>query len=85
MEAQGGLGMADIKLARLPDRTPVKLTISLPPDVHAALRDYLTAYQAIYDDNVASIADLVPAMLESFIQSDRGFARARRRLSGEPK
>jgi hypothetical protein len=26
--------MADIKLARLPDRTPVKLTISISPDLH---------------------------------------------------
>lgn len=30
---------ADLKLPKLPDRTPVKLTISVPPDQNGALLD----------------------------------------------
>jgi hypothetical protein len=32
--------MAELKLAKLPDRTPVKLTISVSPELNRALVDY---------------------------------------------
>jgi hypothetical protein len=32
--------MADPKLPKLPDRTPVKLSISVTPDLHRALLGY---------------------------------------------
>ncbi|WP_084445151.1 DUF2274 domain-containing protein [Sphingomonas sp. TDK1] len=31
--------MVDLKLARIPDRTPVKLTITVLPQLHLALGD----------------------------------------------
>lgn len=65
-----------LKLARIPDRTPVKLTILIPPELNEALKDYAAAYQAAYDTNEA-VAELVPAMLTSFIESDRAFMRTR--------
>lgn len=68
--------MVDLKLNRLPDRTPVKLTISIPPDLNLALADYAAIYQQAYGDDQA-IADLVPHMLAAFLASDRGFAKAR--------
>ncbi len=71
--------MADLKLARLPDRTPVKLTVSIAPDLHLALADYAAIYQQAYGDEQA-IADLVPHMLAAFLASDRGFAKAREGL-----
>jgi len=67
-----------LKLAKLPDRTPIKITVSLPPDLHAALNDYLALYRAAYDDRDAGLADIVPAMLDSFLASDRAFAKARK-------
>lgn len=70
--------MADIKLGRLPERTPVKIAITVTPDLDGALRDYLSLYHATYDDTAASIADIIPAMLEAFLDSDRAFARARK-------
>lgn len=36
--------MPDLKLAQLPYRTPVKLGISVMPDLHQALNDYAQAY-----------------------------------------
>jgi hypothetical protein len=76
--------MADLKLPRLPDRTPVKLTISIAPDLHLALTDYAAIYQQAYGDEQA-IADLVPHMLAAFLASDRGFAKAREGLAERRK
>lgn len=70
----------NIKLARLPDRTPVKLTVTLTPDLKRALDDYLTIYRSVHHDEEASVTEIVPAMLESFLANDRGFARARTAL-----
>lgn len=36
--------MADLKLPRIPDRTPVKLTISILPDLHQAIVEYAALY-----------------------------------------
>jgi hypothetical protein len=68
--------MTDLKLARLPDRTPVKLTISIPPDLQRDLTDYAAVYRETYGDE-QPVADLVPHMLAAFLASDRGFAKAR--------
>jgi hypothetical protein len=69
--------VADLKLSRPPDRTPVKLTIVVTPDLEQTLDDYLLIYRATYQDEAPSVADLVPAILETFLANDRGFVRAR--------
>ena len=69
--------MVDIKLGKIPDRTPVKLTIQLLPDLIAALQDYADAYEASYG-KTEMVADMVPAMLVAFLDSDREFMKARR-------
>jgi hypothetical protein len=74
--------MVDIRLAKLPDRAPVRLTISLPPELHRALGDYAVAYEAAYGER-ESIAQLVPFMLASFLEADKAFAK-RRKPSSEP-
>ena len=68
--------MAELKLAKLPDRAPVKLTIAVPPDLNRDLADYARAYEEQYGET-ESFADLVPAMLQAFLASDRAFARRR--------
>lgn len=74
--------MADLKLGKLPNRTPVKLTLSIMPDVEDALGDYAAIYNA---RNVveASPADLGAAMLEQFLLNDREFVAARKVLLAE--
>lgn len=75
--------MADLKLSKLPDRTPVKLTISISPQLNQALQDYAAAYEATYG-NAESVGDLIPFMLEAFLESDRSFLRERdARLRGQ--
>lgn len=76
--------MAEIKLGRLPDRTPVKLAITMTPELHNALADYAAIYNETYGQS-EPIAELVPHMLAAFLASDRGFAKAREGLgSGRP-
>ncbi|MDB5714984.1 MAG: hypothetical protein JWO15_2381 [Sphingomonadales bacterium] len=40
--------MPNLKLARLPDRVPVKLTLHVLPDLHQALVDYAALYAEVY-------------------------------------
>ena len=70
--------MAELKLPKLPDRVPVKITISVHPDLKHALEEYAAAYEAAYGQT-ESIAELIPFMLQAFLDSDRGFARTRSR------
>ena len=67
--------MADLKLAKLPDRKPVRITITLMPDLNVALQTYAAAYRQTYGEQ-ESVAELIPYMLESFLESDRSFAKA---------
>lgn len=69
--------MAAIKLERLPDRTPVKITIIVSPELNRALGDYAAAYEAAYGQ-AEPVAELIPAMLAAFLESDRAFARGRK-------
>ncbi|CAN5592681.1 DUF2274 domain-containing protein [soil metagenome] len=69
--------MADLKLARLPDRTPVKLTIAVLPDLHFRLEAYAKAYAEAYGAS-EPIGELVPAMLTMFLDSDREFAKRKK-------
>lgn len=68
--------MPEIKLAKLPDRTPMKLTITITPDLHRALNDYAAVYNETYGQS-EPIAELIPHMLAAFLASDRGFSKAR--------
>jgi len=68
--------MAGLRLAKLRDRTPVKLTISVSPELNQALVDYAELYRETYGQ-AEPVQDLIPAMLASFLESDRGFARSR--------
>ena len=68
--------MPDLKLAKLPDRTPIKLAITITPHLHQALQDYAALYASSYGRD-EPVAELVPAMLAAFLDGDRVFARSR--------
>jgi len=73
-----------LKLAQLPDRAPVKLTIQLTPDQLAALTDYADIYEATYGKR-EPIDQLAPEMIETFLNGDAGFRRARKELHQQRK
>jgi hypothetical protein len=74
--------MADLKLPQIPDRNPVKLSIAVMPELHQALVDYAALYARTYGRD-EPVAELVPAMLAAFLESDRAFTRARSRNATE--
>ena len=69
-----------LKLGPLPDRTPVKLALSLPPDVHEALCDYAKLHGREHGAE-APVADLAALMIERFLDSDAAFKRARKAMA----
>lgn len=72
-----------LKLQPLPDRVPVKLTITLSPDLKKALDDYAKLYARTYGAE-EPVAELVPFMIEGFLKGDSAFRKARKDLDAEP-
>ncbi|MEM9573267.1 MAG: DUF2274 domain-containing protein [Pseudomonadota bacterium] len=68
-----------LRLGKLPDRTPVKLTIAVDPELHAALTDYAAIYEQSYGAK-ERVEDLAPFMLDGFLNGDAAFKRARKQL-----
>lgn len=68
--------MADLRLQRLADRAPVKIAISVSPELNQALLDYAALYQQTYG-TAEPLHQLIPAMLANFLASDRAFVRRR--------
>lgn len=72
--------MADLKLPQLPDRTPIKLSVTLRPELAKVLEDYRTIYNARHGAD-EPLSELVPHMLSAFVGADREFAKARKDLN----
>ena len=75
--------MPEIKLARLPDRKPVKLSVTVNPVLNQRLDAYAQAYKAAYGDE-EEVEELIPYMLERFLDGDRLFNSRRRRSREAP-
>jgi len=73
--------MTGLKLNRLPDRNAVKINFTASPELKSALDDYAEIYRRTYGQK-EGVAELIPFMLEAFINADPGFKRARRELEG---
>ena len=69
--------MPELKLAKLPDRQLVKIAFKASPELAQLLHDYALAYREAYGQE-ESVEELVPFILTAFLESDRGFAKARR-------
>ena len=68
-----------LRIGKLPDLTPVKMTVSLDREVHEMLEDYARIYGDSYGEAVKP-AELVPSMIAGFLSTDNGFKRARKAL-----
>lgn len=64
--------MQELKLAKLPDRTPVKIPITVSPMLNQKLAAYADAYKQTYGQE-EKVSDLVPFILEQFLDGDRQF------------
>jgi hypothetical protein len=66
--------MSGLRLNKLPDRTPIKMTINVSPDLHQVLADYAVMYRETYGE-AEPVVELIPAMLAAFLARDRAFVR----------
>lgn len=66
--------MPDLRLGRLPNRTPAKLTLTLWNELDEQLKLYAELHSAQTGVEV-SAADIAPQMLADYIEGDREFAR----------
>lgn len=71
-----------MKLAKLPDRTPVKMTIVLTPSLAQRLREYAAFYAEIYG-NKEEVTELIPFMLEAFLDGDAEFKKGSKKRHAE--
>lgn len=70
--------MTKLKLGPLPDDKPVKVTVELPAQLHRDLVAYAEVLARQNGQTVIDPVKLIVPMLERFIATDRGFARARK-------
>ncbi len=70
-----------MKLAKLPDRTPVKMNVVFTPALAKRLREYADFYGETYGSQ-EEVADLIPFMLEAFLDSDADFRKSKRTGTG---
>ena len=70
--------MTKLKLGPIPDDKPVKLTVELPAELHRDLIAYGEILGREAGQGPIEPKKLVVPMLERFIATDRGFAKARR-------
>lgn len=70
--------MTKLKLGRIGDDKPVKLTVELPAAVHRNLIAYAEAIGRESGQPAPDAAKIVAPMIERFMATDRAFARARK-------
>jgi len=70
-------GPPTLRLAKLPERTAVKVTIALTPDLSARLNAYAKLYGEAYRQE-EPVAELIPYMVSKFIDDDRWFTKRTR-------
>jgi len=70
-----------LKLGPLPDDKPVKVMLELPATLNRDLIAYAEVLARQSGQPVADPAKLIVPMLQHFIATDRGFAKARRAAS----
>ena len=57
----------------------MKITFTASPELKSALADYAEIYRRTYGQKEV-VAELIPFMLEAFLNADHGFKRARNQL-----
>ena len=74
--------MAKLKLPPIADDKPVKVAIELPAALHRDLVAYAEILGRETGQKPADPVRLIAPMLERFIATDRGFAKARKARTG---
>lgn len=70
--------MTKLKLGAIADDKPIKVTVELPAPLHRDLVAYAAVLARETGQPVTDPAKLIAPMIQRFIATDRGFAKARR-------
>ncbi|NKL37157.1 DUF2274 domain-containing protein [Rhizobium leguminosarum bv. viciae] len=73
--------MTKLKLGAIADDKPIKVTVELPAPLHRDLVAYAEVLARETGQPVTDPAKLIAPMVQRFIATDRGFAKARRQSS----
>lgn len=76
--------MTKLKLGPIADDRPVKVTLELPASLHRDLKIYADILGRESGQPATEPTRLIAPMLQRFIETDRGFAKARRNLDPDP-
>ncbi|EJU15036.1 hypothetical protein LH128_00582 [Sphingomonas sp. LH128] len=74
--------MVKLKLGAIADHKPIKVTVELPSPLHRDLVAYAEALARETGQPITDPVKLIAPMVQRFIATDRGFAKARRQSSG---
>jgi hypothetical protein len=83
--AAEGTVMAKLKLGKIPDDKPVRLTVELPAAVHRDLIAYANALARETGQGKVEPAKLIGPMIARFMATDRAFAKLRRTETASDK
>ena len=62
----------------------MKVTVTVSPELNRLLQSYAELYRETYGQQ-ESVPELIPYMLEGFLETDRGFTKAQKeRAGGKP-
>lgn len=70
--------MTKLRLGRIEDDKPVRITVELPAAVHRDLVQYAQLLTRESGQGEMAPAKLIPPMLARFMEGDRVFSKARR-------
>jgi len=73
--------MTKLKLGAIADDKPIKVTVELPAPLHRDLVAYAEVLARETGQPVTDPVKLIAPMVQRFIATDRGFAKARRNQS----
>ncbi|MEA1651284.1 DUF2274 domain-containing protein [Nitrospirillum sp. BR 11164] len=73
--------MTKLKLGAIADDKPIKVAVELPAALHRDLVAYAEVLARETGQPVSDPAKLIAPMVQRFIVTDRGFAKARRQRS----
>lgn len=74
--------MTKLKLGAIVDDKPIKVTVELPAPLHRDLKAYAEVLAHETGQPIPDPLKLIGPMVQRFIATDRGFAKARRQSSG---
>ena len=74
--------MTKLKLGHVETDKAVRVSIKIPPTVYRNLLAYAEALAAATQQEALKPDKIIPAMVEQFMATDRGFAKVRNQTSG---